>query len=158
MNLSWRLPSHNRPPPHADANPPSDTPLQPSAATLVDESDDPILYNRTYHVHICVTHGYALQNLARHLLHKHTFSPGRRKQIIRAHADEDCTPPERVQTPTEPVDPIEGLAAPVTAYQCRDHECRAIQGHHDNIRKHANRAHSWRKSPDQPTYWNIVQG
>ena len=96
MNLSWRLPSHNRPPPHTSPNPPSDTPPQSSINALVKKSDDPILYNRIYRVHIYVTYGYTLQNLARYLLHKYTFSLGQRKEIIKVYADEDCTPPERV--------------------------------------------------------------
>ncbi|KIW09656.1 hypothetical protein PV08_12094 [Exophiala spinifera] len=154
MNFSWKLPSHNQPTPHAYTIPTHDTPPPPPTNI---ELNDPILYNRVYRVHICTTHHYALRNLARHLLNKHTLSLRQRREIIATYADDDCVSPEQIESPIELVDPIKGLAAPVTVYQCQASTCRVIQSNHDNIRKHANQEHGWRKSQDQPTYWNIVQ-
>lgn len=157
MNINWRLPNHVRGPPTATINDSLQTSIHSPSHSSASDIEDFILYNRTYRVRICVTHGFAVRNLPDHLRDEHTLTRAQRKAILEAHADDVCVRPETVKLPAGLVTPIEGLSPAIEAQQCRGERCSYTSPSDDVIRKHANKEHGWRKSPDKPTYWHWVQ-
>jgi len=55
------------------------------------------------------------------------------------------------------VPPVSGLKSPITAHHCQGPTCTVILASKDQIRKHSNKEHSWRKSDQQPTHWYNVK-
>jgi hypothetical protein len=118
---------------------------------------DLIVHDQHFHVLICREHGYAVQNLRKHLRNQHpSLTLQERRAIEEAHTSHAVLLPEQVKHPTEIVAPIPGLAMPVQGYQCLYNDCQHIYRNLDCIRQHASQKHQWRKSATQPTCWNTV--
>lgn len=121
-----------------------------------DQVADIIRYDAHYQVQICTEHGYVIRNVARHLAGEHALSLRQRRFILAAHEKDGCIPPEKLQLPTHPVDPIPGLTAPVPAFHCNGQECRQISVSKDHMRQHCNKKHNWKKTSTEPEFWHRV--
>ena len=150
MELTWNL-NPAKPRPISTRSKPRDTNNEIEPAF-----QDPFSYLSQYQVLICVDHGYAVRNINQHLLEKHTLSPAQRKTLQQRYHDHPRCSPDQVTVPRPFQPAIPELGCPVKAARCKDEACSFIVANHDNIRKHANKKHGWRKSSEQPQYWSSV--
>jgi superfamily II DNA helicase RecQ len=150
MELSWRL-NPKKPRPISVKSKRRDTTHEIEPAI-----QDPLVYLPQYQVLICVEHGYAVRDVGQHLLVKHTSTAAQRKTLQQRYQDHPRCSPDQVVTPRPFQPAIPELGCPVKASRCEDEACGFVVVNHDNIRKHANKKHGWRKSPEHPQYWSSV--
>jgi hypothetical protein len=133
--------------------------LPPKPTTTLNDiilSKDPILYNEVYQIFICRRHGYVITNLSTHLRNQHQELPlSLRRQLIEKHQHQVIVKIEEVLTPPPNSPPIEGLSAPIPAFQCNHPRCEWVSSHSKSIEQHAREQHHWRVSQGR-TYWTPV--
>ena len=111
-------------------------------------------YLREYGVLVCKEHGYAVRALEDHLKRLHRTTASDRKVIAAHFIDCPTLQPAQVPLPPPLEPPFDCLGPPKRAYICDGEECEELSVNRDVIRIHCNRAHEWRSTPEQRTYWH----
>ena len=113
-------------------------------------------YHEAYGVLICVTHGYAVRNLADHLKRNHINSKKERSDVVKQYKSLLLKTAKEVPLPLPLGEPFPALGRPQRAFICREPECQYISAHPNGIRIHCNQTHNWKSLAKQREHWNSI--
>ncbi|KAK0926478.1 hypothetical protein LTR29_017851 [Friedmanniomyces endolithicus] len=116
---------------------------------------DTFHYLPEHRVIICREHGYAVQNLARHLLDYHVYTRSVRKAVSQRFHGLPLVAPQLAALPSAYGPPVDGLAPPRPGFQCDEDDCRSISTRRATIAEHCN-GHGWRSTRDEREHWTDV--
>ena len=106
-------------------------------------------YHEAYGVLICVTHGYAVRNLADHLSKNHGGTKKERGEVVKQYKSLALDHAKDVALPPPLEQPFPALGKPQQAFICREVECQHISTNRDGIRIHCNKQHGWKSSAEE---------
>ncbi|KAK4947069.1 hypothetical protein LTR66_014220 [Elasticomyces elasticus] len=152
MNISWNL--------HTGVQhvAPAERVAVAAASQFTAENIDELLqYEPDYKVLICKDHGYALQNINRHLEKHHSIAAKERKAIVRKYAHYPLLEPSHVPLPL-PLGPrLEVLGEPVDAFLCEEEKCGFVSVNRFVIGQHCNKKHDRESTKEDRESWSKVK-
>ncbi|KAK5005025.1 hypothetical protein LTR28_008209, partial [Elasticomyces elasticus] len=102
-------------------------------------------------------HGYALQNINRHLEKHHSIAAKERKAIVRKYAQYPLLEPSHVPLPL-PLGPrLEVLGEPIDAFLCEEEKCGFVSVNRSVIGQHCNKKHDWESTKENRESWSKVK-
>ena len=137
-----------------------DTPTTQSSGKIyksqvtVEQVDGVFEYLREYSVLVCKEHSYAIQGLEEHLKRLHRTTARDRKAIVAHFRHCPRSQPAEVPLPPPLEPPFDCLGPPKRAYICDEEECDELSVSRDVIRKHCNKVHEWKSTPERRTNWH----
>lgn len=124
----------------------------------MDSTTNTFLYLSEHKAIVCREHGYAVENLKRHIQQYHCFSRQLTSAVVDKFRSVERTPVDCIPQPASSESPpIDGLATPRNAFQCVEDDCRLISIGRSNIAQHCNQAHGWRSTPQNREHWRGVR-
>jgi hypothetical protein len=112
--------------------------LETRLKITVENSNCFLEYHEVYRVLICVTHSYAVCNLANHLKRNHISSKKEQSEVVKQHKSLLLQTVKEVPLPPPLGELFLVLGRPQRAFIYREPECQYISAYLNRIRIHCN--------------------
>jgi hypothetical protein len=115
--------------------------LETGLEITIENANRFLKYYEAYRVLICVTHGYAVRNLADHLKRNHISSKKEQSDVVKQHKSLLLKTAKEVPLLPPLGEPFLALGRLQRAFIYREPECQYISAYPNGIRIHCNQMH-----------------